>query len=203
MTEIDGHLPDEALNEYLDSEMGAAERARAEAHLAACAECSTRLEELRALFDALAGAPQEHLSKDLAGPVLSAVQVGHAPRRMRWGMALAAIIQVVISTAALALLPPASTWLAALKQVSASTGQALQTGWLPAQSVLEALDRAQQSAQDALTGGLSPFNSPLRLSLPPALELGLILGIGALLWLAGNGLLLNIHKTPARGGMHG
>ena len=68
---------------------------------------------------------------------------------------------------------------------------------------LASFSQALQSARSALVGGLAPFNSPLQLSLPPALELGLILGAGALVWLGANGLLLNIHKTPARGGMHG
>ncbi|HVM72363.1 MAG TPA: zf-HC2 domain-containing protein [Anaerolineales bacterium] len=59
------HLTETHLNEYLDNAMEDSMRAQAEAHLAECVDCQARLAALQAVFQALAGLPEEAPRRDL------------------------------------------------------------------------------------------------------------------------------------------
>jgi anti-sigma factor ChrR (cupin superfamily) len=53
------------LSPYLDGELGPAERAEVDAHLAACPDCAALLARLRAAVEAFAAFPETELSADL------------------------------------------------------------------------------------------------------------------------------------------
>lgn len=83
------------IDEYLDNQMSAPERAKIEQHLAECAACREYAEQCRAIGDAFAALPQQELPADfneeLQARLASAKQMP-APkkRRHRWISALAA-----------------------------------------------------------------------------------------------------------------
>jgi anti-sigma factor RsiW len=85
----DIHLNEQTLNMYLDGELSAGERKRAQTHLAACDACRVELSALQGLFaalDALAPAP----SPDLAPGVLA-----HLRRPMSRPLRLALVLQTI------------------------------------------------------------------------------------------------------------
>ena len=59
------HLTESQLNEYLDHAMEDSMRVQSEAHLAGCGDCQARLAALQAVFQALAGLPEEAPRRDL------------------------------------------------------------------------------------------------------------------------------------------
>jgi len=88
------HLMEDQLNEYLDGELEAGSLESAEAHLAACAMCRDRLEELNSMTKALAGLPEESPSIDLAASVMR--KLPEAKMRLGWKLALAAQAGVIL-----------------------------------------------------------------------------------------------------------
>lgn len=65
------HLTDSQFNEYLDHLLDAAEQAKIEAHLQACAECRAQFEELRQVTSTLADLREIKLIHDLTPPVMT------------------------------------------------------------------------------------------------------------------------------------
>ncbi len=96
------HLDETLLNEYLDDAMPAAARRDVEAHLQGCADCRSRLDDLRFVFSSLAALPEEAPARELVASILARL-----PRRRLgdiWRLAFAA--QTVAALAALLWLAP-------------------------------------------------------------------------------------------------
>lgn len=74
------HVPDEELSAYLDAELDAAARDRAESHLAICPHCVARLADFAALSADFARLPGESLGYDLAGVIAGRI-AATPPRR--------------------------------------------------------------------------------------------------------------------------
>ena len=60
------HIDGDEISAFLDGALAASERARADAHLAACADCRLELDSLRHLKQVLASAPRKNMPADLA-----------------------------------------------------------------------------------------------------------------------------------------
>lgn len=177
------HLSDELLNETLDETLAPEARAAAEAHLAACPDCSARLAELRALFADLDSLPDLPLEVNLAPAILARLeQTTSLPRPIRWLTALQAIGAVL---AASLVWPLAKTMLPAWNLP-------------PLQNIFS---KSATSLLQAITDFRLPplvFDLPsLNLDLPAATLTVTLLG-AALLWLVANGLLLipRSRRTP-------
>lgn len=111
--------PTETLSDYIDDELTLADRARIEAHLAACPECAELMSELRAVV-AAAGAvddapPKADLWPGIArrieasgrGPKVVALDSRRMPRRLTLS-----IPQLAAASVAIALLSAAAVWTA-------------------------------------------------------------------------------------------
>lgn len=80
---MSSHVEVEMLSAFLDDEMAVADRGRVEAHVAVCATCRTRLEELRGVARGLAALDRPAVPRtlDLAVPV----RARRDPKRLaRW-----------------------------------------------------------------------------------------------------------------------
>ncbi len=177
------HLSDELLNETLDETLAPEARAAAEAHLAACPDCSARLAELRALFADLDSLAELSLEVDFAPVILARLeQTTSLPRLIRWLTALQAIGAVL---AASLVWPLAQTMLPAWN--------------------LPSLQNIFADLTTSLLQTMADFRFPhlvfdlpsLNLDLPAATLTVTLLG-AALLWLVANGLLLipRSRRTP-------
>ncbi len=80
------HLSENLLNEFLDDELPAGDRAAVEAHVAECSECQMRVEELRGLFVELKQLADEFPAHDLSSLALTSI-----PRR-RLGLGLRLVL---------------------------------------------------------------------------------------------------------------
>lgn len=90
------HPTDELLNEYLDHEL--ADRAQVEKHIAACADCATRLAALEKLFADLKSLPEESPSRDLAARFPQTTSLPAAlPRSLQWTMILQTVAALAVS----------------------------------------------------------------------------------------------------------
>lgn len=63
---MNGHIEGVEISAFLDGALAAEERARADAHLAACAACRRELDALRHLKRVLSSAPRKTMPADLA-----------------------------------------------------------------------------------------------------------------------------------------
>lgn len=98
------HLEDSAPNEYLDGRLGETERQEVAGHLAGCAYCQGRLEELQDVFQSLNALSEAPLERDLSPQILARLAAEARPwRAPRWlrvalltalGAAITAIIQL-------------------------------------------------------------------------------------------------------------
>jgi len=127
------HL-DEQLSAYLDGDLAGEDLARAEAHLAACAECRAELEGLRRLVRraaALDDRPPERdlwagIARQIATPDTRDV-IPFAPRTRRFAftmpqLAAAAALLMAISAGAVTLLQRPQAGVVGLRPVSLSPG---------------------------------------------------------------------------------
>lgn len=90
------HLTDLKLNDYADGLLPEAEREEARRHLADCAGCRARLEELQELLRRAAELPAARLERDLWPDVQSELR----PARPRWRQLLPLAASVVLVSAA-------------------------------------------------------------------------------------------------------
>jgi anti-sigma factor RsiW len=110
----------ELLSLYLDDDLAPAERQRLEAHLEACDECRTTLDELRAVVAAAALLPERQPPRDLwagirAGieaPVVIALPQPQRPPARRFAFTAP---QLAAAGIALVLLSSAAAWFAATR----------------------------------------------------------------------------------------
>jgi len=128
------------LSAYLEHDLGEAERAQMEAHLAACTTCGSDLEDLRGAVDLLRRLPDPEPPPFLATRVMARIAAGEArsPAWRRWIEQLATpLVAAPLAAAAAALAvfsfaaPRSSTELA----MASSQPQASQTPTLIAQPV--------------------------------------------------------------------
>jgi anti-sigma factor RsiW len=196
----DEHLSEETLNAYLDVELGAGERDRAEVHLATCETCYTEMQALQNLFTVLnkvADVPAPNL---VAG-VLTQVRPRRKLATLHW------LIPTFQGSAAVALLAWGWTRLISYWAVVVNalpTKGLSETGkqageWIIAQwAALNTLPNVAWSGVQDLIARLTPSSSP-SLSLPQLIVAGVVLGM---LWLVCNVTLLrrsllNGHKTQS------
>lgn len=77
----DSHIDDFTLNEFLDDALAAAQQRQVAAHLLACAECRTRMAELRSLFTRFESLVAQDLLETAPSPNFAAnVVAALAPR---------------------------------------------------------------------------------------------------------------------------
>jgi hypothetical protein len=171
------HLSDEQLNEYLDNETD--DRAQIELHLAACAECSTRLFVLQELFHEIESLPELNISPEFAARFAPSQNLSLWPLR-----ALVLTVTLQVALAAVAMIVAAPFVMQFLSHYASG---------IPAPSFGELFLQIQRQWA-AWLDMLSTFQVP---SIPtlPVLEIsGLMLTLAllsaSLLWLIGNGLLL-------------
>ena len=81
------HLTDTTLNEFLDQALDSSTYGQVQSHLEQCADCRTRLEALRFVFNALTEVPEQPLALDLVPSVLSRLPVRRP--QILWRLALA------------------------------------------------------------------------------------------------------------------
>jgi hypothetical protein len=68
------HVTETQLNEYLDQALEEGERREIEGHLATCGQCSSELDDLKNVFQALERLPDVTLERDLTTQVLADLQ---------------------------------------------------------------------------------------------------------------------------------
>lgn len=94
------HLREEQVVPYLDGRLGADERVGIDAHLEACAECRTRLSELRGVLDVLGEWPAVEASAGFTAAVRARVeaeaQAGASAWTWRWVYAGAAVVAAAV-----------------------------------------------------------------------------------------------------------
>lgn len=175
------HLNEETLNEYLDGALETVERAAAEAHLAACPQCSARLVELQTLFATLEALPAEPLTRDLSASVEAAL-TSPAPVRLSLPVRAVLLLQVLIAIIVLTLSAP--ILLANLPPFNLT--QLAPTFTLDWASLFEPLAQLWAQSQTFVRAATSPLTE---ISL---WMWGAALGSLAVLWLVGNGAVLGL-----------
>ena len=187
------HLEEAELNEYLDKTLDAAENERAARHLAGCALCNGRLEDLRTLFVALDGLPDAPLERDLVKGVLSQI----APpveaafsSRARLVLGLQAILAAALAVALWPFIEtsyPAPVYQPTIESALLSGMQLVsewQTGW---QALVDALLQQLAILEQWLPQlGALPFSTR---------QVALLLGISLFAWLAVNERLIGARRT--------
>ena len=74
----------EDLSALIDGELPAARRAEVEAHVAGCADCRRRVEELRRLVEGVAALPKIQPAQQFLTAVRRKIAAGEAPREYDW-----------------------------------------------------------------------------------------------------------------------
>lgn len=83
----DFHLTEELFNELLDETLPQENVLALEAHLAVCAECSARLDQIARLFSDLENLPELQMNRDLSGFVVQAIRPNlEIPRQWKWAI---------------------------------------------------------------------------------------------------------------------
>jgi anti-sigma factor RsiW len=192
------HLTDEQLNEYLDGALEAGARARAAAHLSACADCAQRLRAWQAVFAQLDGLPEAPLARDLSVAVVAALQTP-TPFRPRPLLRLAFAAQAVLAvTLLIGLAPFLPSVMSGLD--SAAISQPVQTFAADTVYTLAAEWAALQDAAGSMWAESAAlarrFTNPVADA--TTLMWAALLTSALALWIIGNGLLLRSTRPPRR-----
>jgi predicted anti-sigma-YlaC factor YlaD len=198
------HLDDSLLNEYLDETLDVAAQQEIESHLATCAGCRARLDQLRHAFAALDAVSDVTPAVDLSPKV--AARLALSPRRgsaSRW-LAPALAAQAVLAVTLLVLLWPRLAPLAAdgwtwmmgqggewsAEQIAALSGLA---AWV------------NLRVANLMRDGLIWLHLPGAMGEQSVNSWLILLGSALLAWLIGNRLLLKNGslQISAKGGRHG
>src|SRR3989454_1145352 len=99
------------LSEYLDGELGAAERAALEGHLATCAECGATLAELRRVVARAGALDDRPPTADLWPAIAEHIGVVSLPARRARRRIAFTVPQLAAASVALALVSSATAWL--------------------------------------------------------------------------------------------
>jgi hypothetical protein len=180
------HLSEETLNAYLDGELDGREREHTEKHLVTCVTCRTEVENLQRLFAALDGIADAP-APNLVPGVRTRIRPHHGLEGLRWlvpalqGAAALAVIAWGWSRLAGYLIPlPSTLPLKALEGIWNSATEWVVFQWATLTTWPEAAQALVSDWGSRLPGG--PSIPPSQLLVP---------GIPiAVLWLAGNALLL-------------
>lgn len=111
------HLSENLLNAYLDELLEESDRQQADAHLAECKQCHTRLQELQLVFSSLAALPEVSLARDLTPSILSRLPIRPSlfarPRTiaLQWGFVLGVAIWSAMQIVSFIELPTAENLL--------------------------------------------------------------------------------------------
>lgn len=184
------HLDDNILNEYLDSALDLARRAEVEAHLAVCAECVAKAENLRALFADIESLPDVPLERDLGSGVVASIRrAPFAQPTVSPGLRLVVALQGLVALVLLAIALPLTAQTLNFANSPGFTSQAstIITDAVAAFNTTRATLTA--STQSALAEGLTLINNLPWPSLS-LLSLGAFFAAMSVMWLVGNGLLL-------------
>ena len=187
--------PDELiLHEYLDNELPPPQVQELLNHLQTCADCSRNLADLRQLFLVFASAGTPALETDLAPAVLLEISVKSDTSRstqtvhpaLRFTVVIQISLAILLLTLALPTLLP--QWLKYLVLPSL-----VSTGELIAVFVRQASIFWNSSLLQGQTWLSQDFEPAVQAWIPhiPLLTMIVILGIAAIIWLAGNNLLLH------------
>jgi predicted anti-sigma-YlaC factor YlaD len=177
-----GHFSDELLQEYLDAEVHEAQRVRIDEHVSGCSRCRARLGEFRRLFVTIESYPEVALEKDLAPAVVQAIAGARLRRRVvRFGLPAAEV------TAAIGLALAARRFIEiGLEALRSGLLVLLARLALPEGSHLLPIAIAWPGWVRGLRWELLDVRS-VNLS---ALWTPAVLGVGAVVWITGNWLLL-------------
>ncbi len=184
------HLDELTLYEYLDGELDAAASQSVSAHLATCPACQAQLARLQRLFTTLDSLPEAPLAVDLTPRVMAAIRPATKPALPTWWRWVVVGEGVAAAFLALLLWPILSN---------------LWGDWsftLPTATLTRQLLALWSELQHSLTFDW-PTITPLTIALPLLAWLG-ILGLGVLVGLVGNSLLLrpllrSLSSAPQRG----
>ncbi|OGO13988.1 MAG: hypothetical protein A2Z66_02950 [Chloroflexi bacterium RBG_13_66_10] len=192
------HLDPEMLQAMLDGVLTQKQVRRAEAHLAACAECSRNAAALQAVFASLAALRDEPLVIDLSPAVLARLRP-HRLRRRLGGWLVAA----QVAGAAL-MLGATWQWLAGILTPLGVPGLSALLA-MGARVLDDYVNQMWNSVSSPVALGLESLSS-LSISLPtPAIPLaqGVALVLAAaVLWFVGNGVLLRSRPAGQGYGDH-
>jgi anti-sigma factor RsiW len=171
------HLSDAQLNEYLDNELTEAQRQEVGTHLQGCLQCQGRLESLEKVSRLLSRLPEVQPVHDLEATVLR--EIGLQPQRLGLGWKILLAVQGGTMLAVCLLLARYSVhWMTLPGSWEELAGQVIQ------------LDLQLPRLALRLPEGIT-LPEPMGNILPAVLAL---LAGGALLWAAGNALLLRQQK---------
>jgi hypothetical protein len=191
------HLTEEQIHSYLDGLLEEPARRVAEAHLAACADCRRRADELQALFTALGTLPDLPLRRDLTPVLLAKLHPKQSKIESRpalawsrslaaqWGLVTGFALWLGMQLAAILELPAVPLPSIPLP-VLRLPAQLLDI--LPAQFPLPQIPLPHLPTFD--------FQTPSFFFLLSSSHLTLLLTLTALLWVMGNAALLR-HRPAA------
>ncbi|NIM96344.1 MAG: hypothetical protein GTO18_21815 [Anaerolineales bacterium] len=193
------HPDERVLHEYLDGELDPNLREKLDTHLVSCSECSERLDNLSVLFQRLESVPELPLERDLTPSVERAIRSNQqrqgllVPRAVGW---------VIIAQSMAAALIVALLWPFLSEGVSTifgnlSTPPALIASWNTILELEHVLASVVDSLIRSIPDGLEGHAQFPSISLSST-SLWVLVGIGALLWLIGNGLLLRLNGHKSR-----
>ena len=200
------HLDEATLNEYLDGALAGKQRAQTEVglssaqaeHLAACFECKERLEALRAVFAAFDGLPELELERDLPPGVLAGLAARPLLEVSAWWKLLLAF------QAALGVVLLLFTWPVLSQELT--TWETLRLADVTLLAATQLLARWQLQWQ-ALESAALQSSQVFEQWLPQGVELpfstwqvGVLLGLGLIAWLAVNGRLLSLRQPENKTG---
>lgn len=128
---MNGHLSEAQLNQFADATLPAGERAEAERHLAACAECRAETEALRALVRDAAMLPRSiEPARDLWAGIERRIRRTGIARFGAWPLTAAAVLAIGLGVALLAR-ASGGAWEIAATEGAPRGRQALRAGeWL-------------------------------------------------------------------------
>lgn len=184
------HLDELTIYEYLDGELDAAASQSVSSHLAICPDCQAQLARLQGLFATLDSLPELPLTVDLTPRVLAALRPQAKPFLPGWWRWVLIGEGVAAALLALLLWPVLTNLLG---------------DWsftLPTTQITNQLLSLWAELQQALTFTW-PTGTPLIIAVPLIVWVG-ILGLGVLVGLVGNSLLLrplmrSLSSAPHRG----
>lgn len=182
MSDPGGHLSDERIQSYLDAGLPEAERAQIDSHLVGCRECRERLAGYRRLFATIEAFPEIPLGRDLAPAVIRAI-ARHKRQRLVLRIGIPSAEVVTIAALVLAAWRFVDVGFQALR--STLVGLLAGLSLLPGRILLPSAIEWPQWA-----GGLRLDLLDIRSASLPGLWTPAALGVGVVVWIAGNWLLL-------------